>query len=75
MGFNLKVRKAKQPVTACCLYFNITVCDGDPASRNLRMRLCLRALSFSLIFLSKARIKSVYYYCLVSVADQFNYWD
>ena len=49
LGLNLKVRKTKQP-------------NGDSASKNLRMRLSLRAVSSRFIFLSSAGIKGVHHY-------------
>lgn len=59
--------------------------NHDPASRNLKLRLCLRAVSSHLIFLSRAGIKGVHHpvstatsvgikgmccHCLVCKADQ-----
>ena len=43
--------------------------NGDPASRDLRMRLCIGAVSSHLIFLSRAGIKGIYHYHPVSMAN------
>ena len=52
LGFNLKTRKAKQSATG----------SYDPASRNLRMRLRLRAVSSCFIMLSRAGIKDLHHW-------------
>ena len=79
LGFNLTVRNAKQPATAT----STSVRNDNPASKNLRMRLCLRAVSSCFIILSRAGIKGMHClasmaagikgvcYCLVSKADQW----
>ena len=36
--------------------------NDDPASRNLKLKLCLRAFSSHLIFLSSAGIKGLHHY-------------
>ena len=57
LGFNLKVRKAEKPLALTSTSVRI----GDPASRNLRMRLCVRAVSSCFIILSSAGIKGVHH--------------
>ena len=79
LGLNMKVRKAKQSPLALT---STSVQNGNPASRSLRMRLCLRAVSFNLIILFsagiqvcntglKAHIKGVCHRCLVCKDNQW----
>ena len=65
LGFNLKTRKTKLPVTGSYLDLSLKIVILPPG--NLRMR--LRAVSSRFIILSSSEIKGVQHYSLVSMAS------
>ena len=67
LGFNLKIRKTKQPATGS--YLNLGQKMVILPLQIFRLRLSVRPVSPCLTFLASAGIKGTYHLCPVSMAD------